>query len=444
MRHLLQTSLELRDRYAQGEISEHGVRSATGRVEAKLDRMLDIHYRNPANRRLARHLAHERLWLFTFLYCFGLDATNNAAERAIRGMVIARKVWGGNRTWKGARTHEILASVLRTSWQQGKDAFTRCGGPGHCARRGLSRAILQLHARITDLLRTHVPRRRTGVDAPDQAGVFRPRSNRDRADRLRVVGVDTVQRRAEEPRVSATAGVTPGRRFPAASRAARTGREGSAAGECIQTMLGTRGHRMRRQRGAHLRYWVRNRERELACLLWTSPAWKMQARDAWIGWTDQQRRQNLQSLINNGRFLILPWVQVKGLASKTLALSARQMPCDWETSYGCRPLLFKILVGAARFRGTCIGLPTGSMSCKPLDAVVWTESTKLTVRRSRTSMFIRWYATCVSGYAEISRGKQIHVIKLFVRERLFRFDASVDNQTAIFGRPILTTTKNDR
>ena len=42
--------------------------------------------------------------------------------------------------------------------------------------------------------------------------------------------------------------------------------------------------------GAHLRYWVRNRERELACLLWTSPAWKMQARDEWIGWSDEQRR----------------------------------------------------------------------------------------------------------------------------------------------------------
>ena len=105
--------------------------------------------------------------------------------------------------------------------------------------------------------------------------------------------------------------------------------------------------------GAHLRYWARNRDRELACLLWTSPAWKMQARDAWIGWSDEQRRSNLQSIVNNGRFLILPWVRVKGLASKILALSARQMPHDWQTRYGHRPLLLETLVDAARFRGTC-------------------------------------------------------------------------------------------
>jgi len=91
--------------------------------------------------------------------------------------------------------------------------------------------------------------------------------------------------------------------------------------------------------GANLRYWVRHGERELAGLLWTSPAWKMQARDAWIGWDDEQRRRNLQSIVNNGRFLILPWVQIKGLASKILALSARQMPRDWEVRYGRRPLL---------------------------------------------------------------------------------------------------------
>jgi len=124
--HVLQTGLELRDRHERGEISEHGMRTATGKLEAKLDRMLETRRRNAANRRLARHLEHEQIWMFTFLHCFGLDATNNAAERAIRGMVIARKVWGGSRTWEGARTQQILASVLRTCWQQGKDAFTRC------------------------------------------------------------------------------------------------------------------------------------------------------------------------------------------------------------------------------------------------------------------------------------------------------------------------------
>jgi len=105
--------------------------------------------------------------------------------------------------------------------------------------------------------------------------------------------------------------------------------------------------------GANLRYCVRHRDRELACLLWTSPAWKMRVRDEWIGWSDVQRRQNLQAIVNNSRFLILPWVQVKGLASKILALSARQMPRDWEIRYGCRPLLLETLVDSARFRGTC-------------------------------------------------------------------------------------------
>ena len=105
--------------------------------------------------------------------------------------------------------------------------------------------------------------------------------------------------------------------------------------------------------GANLRYWVRHDGRELACLLWTSPAWRMQARDAWIGWSDDERRRNLQRIVNQGRFLILPWVRVRGLASKILALSARHLPDAWEQHYGLRPLLLETLVDAARFRGTC-------------------------------------------------------------------------------------------
>jgi hypothetical protein len=106
--------------------------------------------------------------------------------------------------------------------------------------------------------------------------------------------------------------------------------------------------------GAHLRYFVHSANGQiLACLLWTSPAWKMAARDRWIGWTAPQRRRNLQYIVNNGRFLILPGVQVPGLASTILARSARQLPHDWRRHYGYTPLLLETLVDPQRFRGTC-------------------------------------------------------------------------------------------
>ena len=106
--------------------------------------------------------------------------------------------------------------------------------------------------------------------------------------------------------------------------------------------------------GAHLRYFVKSGNGQiLACLLWTSPAWKMAPRDRWIGWSSDQRARNLQYIVNNSRFLILPWVQIKGLASTILARSARQLPQDWRQRYGYTPLLLETLVDAARFRGTC-------------------------------------------------------------------------------------------
>jgi len=106
--------------------------------------------------------------------------------------------------------------------------------------------------------------------------------------------------------------------------------------------------------GAHLRYFVYSAQGHiLACLLWTSPAWKMAARDRWIGWNPDQRARNLQFIVNNSRFLILPWVQVKALASTILARSARQLPHDWCKHYGYSPLLLETLVDVTRFNGTC-------------------------------------------------------------------------------------------
>jgi Druantia protein DruA len=108
--------------------------------------------------------------------------------------------------------------------------------------------------------------------------------------------------------------------------------------------------------GANLRYLVESElhpGRHLACLLFSSPAWKMAARDAWIGWTKDERRRNLQYVVSNSRFLILPWVSIRGLASKILSLVTRRLPGDWERLYGYRPLLLETLVDPSRFRGTC-------------------------------------------------------------------------------------------
>jgi hypothetical protein len=108
--------------------------------------------------------------------------------------------------------------------------------------------------------------------------------------------------------------------------------------------------------GAHLRYLVESQQlpgRYLACLQFSSPAWMMAPRDAWIGWSTEQRKHNLQFVVSNSRFLVLPWVSVGGLASKILSLAARRLPQDWHALYGYRPLLLETLVDRSRFSGTC-------------------------------------------------------------------------------------------
>jgi len=133
---VLQQGLALRDRYHNHEISLHGLWTATGRLEAKLDRVLAHPGRDAANRRLTKHLLHERPYIFTFLYCPGLDATNNVGERAIRALIGARKNWGGNRTPRGARAQAVLTSILQTAKQQGQKPFDvlvelLCGSDPH-------------------------------------------------------------------------------------------------------------------------------------------------------------------------------------------------------------------------------------------------------------------------------------------------------------------------
>ncbi|WP_300337820.1 Druantia anti-phage system protein DruA [Accumulibacter sp.] len=87
-------------------------------------------------------------------------------------------------------------------------------------------------------------------------------------------------------------------------------------------------------------------------------AWKLAPRDHFIGWDEVQRLRNLQ-FVNNARFLILPWIQSKGLASKILSVIQRQLPNDWLQRYGYRPVLFETFVETPRHRGTCYKAANG-------------------------------------------------------------------------------------
>jgi hypothetical protein len=105
--------------------------------------------------------------------------------------------------------------------------------------------------------------------------------------------------------------------------------------------------------GAYLKQLVWLDGQVVACLGWASAAWKVDCRDRRIGWTPEVRRQRLVGVVNNVRFLILPWVRVEHLASKLLAQSLRGLATAWQARYGQEIVLAETFVDPARFAGTC-------------------------------------------------------------------------------------------
>lgn len=91
----------------------------------------------------------------------------------------------------------------------------------------------------------------------------------------------------------------------------------------------------------------------LAVLGFGASTWRLSSRDEYIGWTDKQRATNLNLIVGNVRFLILPWIKSQNLASRILGGITKQLPLDWEARYGFRPVLLETFVQMDRFRGTC-------------------------------------------------------------------------------------------
>jgi hypothetical protein len=105
--------------------------------------------------------------------------------------------------------------------------------------------------------------------------------------------------------------------------------------------------------GSNLKYLAYLDGRLVACLGWGSAAWKVACRDVLIGWDTSVRSNNLHQVVNNVRFLILPWVKVRHLASKVLAMNLRVLASDWQTFYAHDICLAETFVDTERFKGTC-------------------------------------------------------------------------------------------
>ena len=105
--------------------------------------------------------------------------------------------------------------------------------------------------------------------------------------------------------------------------------------------------------GAQLRYFIISDDQIIALLGFGASAWQCAPRDKYIGWTHDQRKNKLQYIVNNARFLILPWVKSKNLGSKILSLASHRLSCDWQEHYGYSPVLLETFVEKDRFAGTC-------------------------------------------------------------------------------------------
>ena len=105
--------------------------------------------------------------------------------------------------------------------------------------------------------------------------------------------------------------------------------------------------------GAQMRYLVESDAGYVGALSFSAPAWRLSARDAWIGWDDQTRQSGLSKVVANTRFLILPGVRVPNLASHVLGQALGRLAGDWQERYGITPVLVETFVDRSRYRGTC-------------------------------------------------------------------------------------------
>nr|WP_244156418.1 Druantia anti-phage system protein DruA [Desulfonatronospira thiodismutans] len=146
--------------------------------------------------------------------------------------------------------------------------------------------------------------------------------------------------------------------------------------------------------GARLQYLIhtgRPRRELVACVQFSSPAWRIKVRDQWIGWDDSTRSKRLQHVVNNSRFLIL--ARIKNLASMALSRALQHLSVDWFERYGLEPLLVETLVDRQRFLGVAIWLPTGNCLVIPVAGAVRIELANVMAQQLKRCWSFPWSRT---------------------------------------------------
>jgi hypothetical protein len=106
--------------------------------------------------------------------------------------------------------------------------------------------------------------------------------------------------------------------------------------------------------GAQIRYLVESSEYGyVGAMSYSGSQWRLKARDEYIGWTEKARREHLNDVVCNSRFLILPTIRVGNLASHVLGMSLQRLPGDWQERYGYKPSVVETFVDTGRYTGTC-------------------------------------------------------------------------------------------
>jgi len=375
------------------------VRAALEEMRERAEQQLSEKRLHHRKRHVLRSLLNHWEGLVVFVEHPEIPMDNNASERSLRTPVVGRKNYYGSGAMWSARFTAVMLSIFETlelygiNQKEWLESYLRgcaeAGGltppeeieaylpwnsaaaakPGKCYRgRVFSAEELELVKRLveedTSVNRTHISREACRLIGWRQDN-GKPK---ERSMRLALLDMEAEGRfRLPPPQTERSTEAKPIRQT---ERTAAADDIFAAAGTledlrlelaCDKDDLSLWAEYIDRYHylgytapaGASLKYFLRGADGDLGLVGFSSAAWSVADRDAYIGWSESPRRRNLPLVVNNNRFLILPWVHAPNLASKALAMAVARLPDDWEHRYGRRPVLLETFVDAERFAGTC-------------------------------------------------------------------------------------------